>query len=343
MKIYIDEAGPFLIPQNKEWAVSCVGALVIKDSDNSSLLNDYAELKIKWGVTSSEIKGSQITETMAQSLILLISKYDVMFEIISIDMVTQSQNQIIAHKAKQAEKIIERVDERFNPNLVKQLYGLRDELQHLSCQLYTQAACSWLLFASILQKATLYYVQRSPEDLGQFHWNIDAKDKRITPYESMWKRLSLPFLESQSIQKPLKCLEGADYSYFNRFEREMSEPPSRLKEVLPDAKPYKYVDINEIYSRNITFEQSVDNLGLQLSDNLTTILRRAMNGNLQIHGWGNIGRLMVQSERGSQTIQLINLSDSPKPNYSNSKPPYYKVIPTIERTRKPMAYTPPAT
>jgi hypothetical protein len=74
---------------------------------------------------------------------------------------------------------------------------------------------------------------------------------------------------------------------------------------------------------------------LRIADILTNAVRRAMNGNLQPSGWEALGRLMVQSERGSQVIHLIDLSNGPRIGFARA-PAYHKVIPHVERTARRM-------
>ena len=86
------------------------------------------------------------------------------------------------------------------------------------------------------------------------------------------------------------------------------------------------IRINEIYRKHLAFRQSHDDLGLQIVDILTTNIRRAMNGNLQVSGWSDIGSLMVESEKGNQVIQIIDLTGKDPPEYRKTKPPYWKVV-----------------
>ena len=87
-------------------------------------------------------------------------------------------------------------------------------MQGTSYPLYVQAILTIELIANVLQKATLYYAQRKPNELGRFKWVIDAKDEAITPYEDLWSKIVLPFLESRSLSEPIRLLKQADYSAF---------------------------------------------------------------------------------------------------------------------------------
>jgi hypothetical protein len=110
-------------------------------------------------------------------LIRCLAPYDVYFEVTCIEMQMQTSDGLTLSKLAQAEAITENLTQNHYPALVDSLKKLQTRLEGLSNQLYTQAVCTWELIANVIQKATLYYVQRLPKELGQFHWFVDAKDK----------------------------------------------------------------------------------------------------------------------------------------------------------------------
>ena len=83
-------------------------------------------------------------------------------------------------------------------------------------------------------------------------------------------------------------------------------------------------------NENLSFNNSKTEVGLQIADNLVTIIRRAFNGNLGIDGWEYFGKLMIYDKRG--TIKMISLN----PKISHDKAPYYHVIDQIEKHAQPM-------
>jgi hypothetical protein len=65
------------------------------------------------------------------------------------------------------------------------------------------------------------------------------------------------------------------------------------------------VDAKLLLTEQRTFQDSRDSLGLQLSDMLAAILRRALNDRLQFPGWKDFGGLLVRhGEAGDGFIQL---------------------------------------
>jgi len=259
----------------------------------------------------------------------------VIFEVTAIDMMMQTAEGLTAHRTTQADMITKNVTAQHKPTLVQSLREVQTVLRNLSNQLYVQAICSLELLAKVIRKATLYFAQRKPKELAEFYWVIDAKQEKITPYEELWGKILLPMLQAKSFRKPFLQLVEANYSYFAKYCEEKPEPPEHLKKALGNVSPFEYIKIDEIY-KNLRFQQSHENLGLQIVDILTTAIRRAMNGNLQIAGWGKIGHLMARSKRGSQPIQLINLSDNKVITYKNKKPPYWTVMHIVERICKPI-------
>jgi hypothetical protein len=338
MHTYVDEAGVFVIPSNKKWAVSCVGALTIRDEDVNDIFTKFSSIKAEWETSgNSEHKGSRLDEWQVRQVVELLSEFPVIFEVTAIDMATQTNSGLTRHRLGQAKKIVERVTDKFHPNLVQDLNDLKRRLEGTPNQLYVQAVCSFELLYRVVQTATLYYAQRYPQALSEFHWFIDAKHQKITPYEDLWAQILMPSLQSKSISEPFIQLIEADYSYFEKYYYESEELPEHLKEAFGDAKPFQGIEIRDIYKKNLSFEQSHMNLGVQLADILTTSVRRAMNGHLQENGWGNIGKLMVQAPRHSQTIQMIDLCSVTQPNYHRQrKPQYWHVLPVVNALAKRM-------
>ena len=336
MHIFIDEAGTFSTPVRTPWSISCIGALVVMDRDIHSLLMAFQDLKGTWGAGQDEVKGSKLDEVQVAATLNLLSQFDVMYEAVAIDMALQTNHELTTRRHRQADVFISCIDERFNDSLVKSLIKTRSKIYESSNQLFLQGICATYLLSSVLKKASLYYVQRCPEELGGFHWRFDSKGDEITPFEALWTSISLPILESMSIQDPLSQVEGMDYSHFRRFERELPKPPDRLQGVVVGPTPFQFVDIKAIFGEDRTFERSDRNLGVQLADIVTTTLRRAMNGHLGPDGWAQIGQLMVQTIEGQQVIQLLDLSGHAKPFYREGAPPYHRVIRLVQKTRKPM-------
>jgi hypothetical protein len=186
-----------------------------------------------------------------------------------------------------------------------------------------QAFATWELIIRTIREGTLYFVQRQPQELGDVGWVIDRKDRTITQMEDTWSTLILPLSENAFAREPLICIVGEDYSHFDaRYgfteataDLEMLRHSQWLSSVYgkpPKAKDSVGIDATRLLTEQLTFQDSRDSLGLQLSDMLATILRRALNDRLQFAGWKDFGGLLVRHRQaGDGFIQLGSGADIP--------------------------------
>ncbi len=331
MNIYIDEAGVFLKPSSNKSAISTVGALIIPEDYTEKIFQEFEDIKASWGYANSEIKGSKLNENQISDVAKILNKYDVVFEVIAIDMNIQDNAAITAHKMDRAKKMTDCITDEFNTTLIDNLHKTRREIEALSNQLYIQVQLTIHLLIKILQKTTLYYSTRLPHELEFFNWLIDAKNNNITTSEKLWSSLVLPIAQSESFKNPLIVIKEGDYSYFHK-SRKVDQVPNYLKPHIGDKPPSEFTELNTIFNENLHFEDSKNDLGLQLSDILTSAIRRSMNGNLQKAGWKDIGQIMLMGE--TQTITLMNMSEYCDDSVYTIAPPYYDVIEYIDKVSK---------
>src|SRR5439155_26402891 len=112
-------------------------------------------------------------------------------------------------------------------------------------QLYVQFVLTNHLLAQVLQDSTLYYAQRKPQELGDFRWIIDAKDQAVTPYEDLWSKMVMPFLQSKFLAEPFIMLKQADYSAFEQFYQHADRAPQHLREAVGDKESFMYIELNK--------------------------------------------------------------------------------------------------
>ncbi len=329
MNIFLDEAGSFVIPKNNTCSISCVGALVLLESDTEPIFKKFAHLKKSWGIEGNdEIKGSKLNEQQVSAVIEFLSYYDVIFHATCIDMNLLDVQSITKHRLQQAGKFVENLNSQHHESVKTEAYQFKASFEKLNNQLYVQARCIFETLYNILQTSTLYFSRRKPKELGEFYWYIDSKDKKITSFENLWTDIILPALQDKSRKEPIaQILEGADYSYFEKDLKQRPEAPEHI-----------YRDPHDIFKKNLKFCQSHNSLGIQLVDILITNLRRALNGRLDTTGWINIGKLMVEPIRRSHAIHFVGMSNDCKnmytTRYSTRKPPYRDVYPIIDKTCK---------
>jgi len=302
MHVFIDESGSFIPLGGKKSAVSAVGALVIPTGKVSDVLDDYSRVRGRFRKVGAEVKGSALDENEILQVISLLTRYDVLFEATVADFGMHSRSDVRGFQELQAVKVTEHLTDKHHPNLVRQVRALRDDLAALPEQLFTHSLLLMDLIDRVARHATLYYVQRVPEELGSFEWVVDAKDQQITPSEELWRNLIMPVMQTRSLHDPLAMLEGADYSHFDQFLTEL-DPNEELPAEAPQRQSGRGIDLNALVGRHLRFADSRDELGLELVDILTNALTRAMNGRLQPLGWSELGSLMIKQQ--PQCVKMV--------------------------------------
>jgi hypothetical protein len=301
MRIYIDEAGNFVVPADGKSLYSLVLALVIPDSVEKELFQAFLRLRDGWPNNAVEIKGSKLDESQAAQVIDLVSRYDVVVKFYAVDMAMHGEGVVGPFKARQADAITVHLTPEHHPPIVAQLQGLADAIRRMPNQLFVQAFLVIELVLNVIEESTLYYVQRLPEELGSIAWTIDQKNRTITEMEETWSTLILPMSEGHFAQHPLPTLKGADYTHFDaRYgidpnDEEMKRHIEWTREAygIRDRERPPGLNAGLLLREQREFADSATSLGLQLADMLATILRRALNNRLQAAGWKDFGRLLI--------------------------------------------------
>ena len=291
MHIFIDESGNFVIPEERKSKVSCVTSLTIPDKHIEAVSRSFISLRKLWGY-QEEVKGSKLSEKQISETIALLRTYDVLVDIICLDIGRHSSGTIEKYKSIQADKFIENLTKEHREKLFEQIYSYRERLLKLPNQLFIQATISILLIQRILDHSPLYYCQRIPEDLENFVWFVDAKDKNSgkTSFEELWSTLLMPILESNY---SMGIFDEGNYSYFKKYEVEHQDMTDHQRSLMSE-KSIGGVNIKKIITEQLFFEDSSTNIGLQLVDIMSAAFNRAMNGNLKVEGWRHLGMLMIK-------------------------------------------------
>jgi Protein of unknown function (DUF3800) len=341
MRIYIDEAGLFAPPSTEPHSYSLVLALAIPSSFEAELFYEFLRLRDDWPIKAIEIKGSKLDESQAAGLIELVSHYDVLVNFFAIDMATHGDVISGELKMRQADELTAHLTPAHHPEVVAQLYRDADDIRAMPNQLFLQSFLTIQLILEVIQETTLYYVQRIPEELGEFGWFIDPKDRTITQMEEMWTKYILPMGESYFARKPMAVLEEADYSYFDASyaiatkDEETKRHLQWMEEIYGPRIAGRTVvrKANLLLSGNRAFPDSRDSLGIQLADMLATVLRRALNNRLGYAGWKDYGKLLVVKAKGeSHFLQLGLPKSAPRTVQGHAK----KVALALDALAKPM-------
>jgi hypothetical protein len=258
-----------------------------------------------------------------------VRRFDVLFIPVAIDMGLHSVAGISAARDEQVRKIRSAISENMAQAVRNRLELLAQGVAGLPNQLYVQSVALTKLIDAVLRYGTLYYAQRLPKSLGNFVWRLDAKDVTVTAYEKLWREIVGPFLQTESLRRPLLQLEGADYSAFARYEGVAAEPPAHLRPHVPSRnESFAYVDIQSFLG-NLAFCRSDRSTGVQAVDLLASAVCRACNGHLQVRGWKGLGRLMPTPPRGDNSVHFIALED-----VAEAEVPYADVVHALNRETK---------
>lgn len=317
MHIFIDESGLFVPATPGSSAISMVGALIVPEHKLRKLFTRYSRLRQNLPKSGTgEVKGSRLSEIEVSAVIDLLFKNSCIFEAVVMDMGWESQEGIIRHRDGQAERITAHLTPEHQPELIKGVRAWRQTLEHMQPQLYAQSAATFELLSGILERVPLYYVQRWPVDLTDFHWHIDGKEVfKLTSAEAWWSETMLPMLQSKSLRKPMLALEGADYSYFDAKYR--METPEHLR--THGFSEESGINLRRLMKDSFRFSSDAEP-GLELVDIVTNATRRALLGKLGKLGWKLIPRLMLhRHEHYLSFVTLTNAQDSrPKPPWAQT-------------------------
>jgi hypothetical protein len=172
--------------------------------------------------------------------------------------------------------------------------------------------------------------------MKSFHWIVDAKEKSITEHERLWSLVIYPIMYTQSIKQPMFYVAGGDYSYFERFQETDEEGIRQIEEEEGYEKgELGATKLELILGKSFKFQDSKDNVGLQMADILANATQRALNGKLKKSGWENIGTLMIAQKPNSLQTFRFNTTDAEK-RAEVIRTPFYGVIKAYNSKAKSM-------
>lgn len=317
MHIFIDESGTFSGTSDKS-SVSAVGSLVIPDQNMGGFEKLYSRVRRNLPMDKGEVKGRLLSEAQVGLVVELLNKINCLFELVAVDSLFHTNNEIAFHKFTQAEKITENLTDSHHQTLIEQVWNLRRRLERMPLQLYVQSVAMSELVYNTIYHANLYYSFRLPKELGGYRWIIDAKDRdKVTSWEDWWSKVVLPIMESKSFRQPFVAAEGGDYRWHERFR---TEPSEFKRQFVNDPERGQYFDLKPILQENFRFS-SAPEYGLEAVDILVNAVRRSMAGNFRREGWLPIRKLMVHW--GQHYIRMISLAVGER---SPPSVPYAKLL-----------------
>ena len=304
MHIYIDESGVFSNPQGRSNVPSCLGALIIPSERKKALFRDFEWIKKGWGFARQEIKGSRLDEYQVEQVVTVLRKYDVLFEVSAIDMEFHPNYAMEEFKKQSVAGITQSLTPKHEPAVVNAAYDIADSINAMSYPLFVQALIMQYLIPRTWEHGMHYYARRLPKELARFYWTIDAKDNTRVDYERAWSQLIFTTMFTSSLERPMSLIEGGDYSGLDRFYKPIEIDESLLVEFGYNRSDLESISLKEILTEHLKFQDSRENLGLQLVDILTTSTRRALKGTLSRSGWLNIGSLMLRKNVNGKPLAI---------------------------------------
>jgi hypothetical protein len=291
LHVFIDESGSFTGYQDQ--SLSVVGALAIPDGKLEFIKRKYAKMRDRLSPKNEEVKGRFLNERQVHEVVNMLAHNDVLFELTTIDLGFHAESDIAAYKQKHAEGMLARVDRFREPDrtLVERACH---QISATPVPLYLQAIITFEVLHSIINHVPLYFAQRQPQELATFTWIVDGKEpKKITNWEMWWSWYARGALSNMSRRRPAPRLEGADYSFYERFTGKI------------DGGPEEGTDTSLLLA-DLRFSSAVEP-GLELVDIVVNATRRALVGALGEADWRGIPRLMIH--RKEPYIKFISLRE----------------------------------
>lgn len=294
MHVFIDESGSFT--GYHELSLSVVGALAIPDSKLEFLKKKYAKIRTRLPVENGQVKGRLLSEAQVDEVVTLLARNEAIFEISAFDLGFQTESDLAQYKQAHGEGMLARVGRFREPD--RQLVETASrQILSTSLPLYLQAMLTFETLHSIISHVPLYFAQRQPKELARFVWVVDGKEpSRVTNWEMWWSWFAHGALASMSKRRPAPAMEGADFSFYDRFKGRIDQ-----------GETYASwgTDLSLLLA-DLRFSPAPE-VGLELVDIIVNATRRALVGSLGEAGWRSIPRLIIH--RKQPYIQFLMLAE----------------------------------
>jgi hypothetical protein len=308
MNLFVDVTGSFVSSSSKDsW--NAVGCYALSNDDYNRSKQILKDIKTCNGFSKfDEIGINDISEAAYSEFLSKLGKLEGTFYAVATNTRLNTIDSVERHKQNQANKIMENIDKMKHQSGKEAVLSLKNKVECLPGQLYTQLACQLGLMFKVVQTIVPYYIQRTPQALSSFKWRIDRKNiSALTEFEKAFEILTPMIIQTRSFSDPLIMIKGYDYSVMKRYE--YKSPPAYLKDTYGIEVGEGY-DIQGIFRDDIDFVDSRKNVGVQIVDLICSGLRRCFrlefDNNRQIAEL--LGALMVQAKGNDIPIELISFS-----------------------------------
>lgn len=314
MNIYIDESGSFVSTAPNPNAWNCVVAYASPEVDSRNAKILITDLKIHSGMKySDEIKLKHTTEENYFEFLKKLGQLNGLLFVVATNGFHNKTELIEKHRSELVISILKNKPKmRYEGGRIA-VQHLSDQLSALSPQLYIQLHCQIMLLHDFVKRGIVYFVQRQPSALGNFKWRIDQKNTSKTEFEDAFEKIAPNLLQTKSLTDPMIMLIGADYSHFKKYTFANGDEPTYLKNDYGiEIDTSDSTNIGKLIRENIKFENSNNNLGIQIADLLASGIRRCLRKDFKdnLLAAKLLGNLMAQNEKNKQAIRLVTLEDN---------------------------------
>ncbi|MCK4711377.1 MAG: hypothetical protein KAT26_00710, partial [Marinosulfonomonas sp.] len=174
MHIFIDESGTFTGYGAGKPAVSTLGALIIPTHRLPKLFKKYARLRANLPKRKGEIKGSLLNASQVASVTEILRINGAIFCASMIDLAEHTANDIAQDRERNRSGLTANLTNGHTQELRDDIADLQKRMAGFPDQLYVQGWVMVDLLHQVMQEMIVYHCQRFPQELGEFHWVMDA-------------------------------------------------------------------------------------------------------------------------------------------------------------------------
>jgi len=314
MEILIDESGSFMPESDVENSWSVTAAYVCPETEKRKYQTALNNLKKNNSSGCREIKLGNISEKNYIYFLQELSALKGSLFCTVTDSFYNKKDFIVAHKKTHVQTIIDGIEQmRFPEGKLSQKL-MAEEMEAVSIPLYIQLMCQIRLVHTIISQSLNYYVQRHPQTLQRFKWRLDQKQpSHKTKYELIFEKFSPALLQMYSLENPIGLFDGFDYKYLSPYIYQQAEIPEYLIEKKPSLIHRRAINIQKILRKDISYEDSMKNDGLQVVDLLASGMRKLLK--MRFEDNEKIARLlanlMIQQRYNKPPIDIIVFDEKP--------------------------------
>jgi len=216
-------------------------------------------------------------------------------------------------KDRQAYFLGASVTEKHLPGLRQQVTSLQARMRGMAPQDFLQLYLLTRLIERILRVTPNHFGFFAHNELGAFHWVVDAKNEGRSALENCWTMIGGGLLQSAFLAEPSKWIPSIDTTAFDAaFLTDDQTWPDYLPARKGPSPTGGVIDLRKIMTESFRFADSRAEAGLQLADVATNAFRRVVRGHLPRDLVPLIGELLLGFE--GPTIELHAMREEVRPS-----------------------------